>query len=332
MKERIKIILLALFLLPNIVSAKDIYQYKDNLKIDGTYNSSTFFAGEKISSEADLNGISFMMGSTIDVDGKIDYIASMGEDITIYGDIKNDAFLLSSKISINGDLKRDAYMLADSIYIDGKINRNIYAYANKLKLENATINGNVYLRASEVVVGENVKIKGKLTINENAIITGENDFNINTYEIEENKVSISSYIISILNSTLNYIVVAILLIILAPKLFKKLENNPTYMGKGFVFLILVPIICIMFLIIPYTRSLSLILLALYIIFIYISKIFTAYVIANKYFKNDNIYFNLLFSLLIINTLCIVPIIGSYISLASMLFGLGFIASNIKKAK
>ena len=174
MKERIKIILLALFLLPNIVSAKDIYQYKYNLKIDGTYNSSTFFAGEKISSEADLNGISFMMGSTIDVDGKIDYIASMGEDITIYGDIKNDAFLLSSKISINGNLKRDAYMLADSIYIDGKINRNIYAYANKLKLENATINGNVYLRASEVVVGENVKIKGKLTINENAIITEDN--------------------------------------------------------------------------------------------------------------------------------------------------------------
>ena len=332
MKEKIKIILLALFILPSIVSAKDIYQYKDKLNIDGTYNSSTFFAGDKISSEAQLNGISFMMGSNVEIDGKVDYIASISEDITIYGDIINDAFLASTKISINGNLKRDAYLLADSIYIDGKINRNIYAYANKLKLENTTIKGNVYLKASEVIVGENVKINGKLTINKDAIITGENNFNIKTYEIEENKVSISSYIISILNSTLNYVVVGILLMIFAPKLFKKLNNDPTYIGKGFVLLILVPIICIMFLIIPYTRSLSFIILALYIIFIYISKIFTAYVLGNKYFKNDNVYLNLLFGLLIINTIGIVPIIGSYITLASVLFGLGFIASNIKKAK
>ena len=264
----------------------------------------------------------------------------MAEDLTLDGKVNNDAFIMSGKqITISGEVKRDAYLLSDNIYIDGNIGRNFFGYATTIKIENANIKGNLYLRATEIEFGKNVKIEGKIKYNKNAIIKGEENIkNIKTetYAIKTNKVSISDYIINILNSTLQYVVVGLLLMIFMPNLFKKLDKEKNYsdhIAKGFIGLFVVPIACIFLIVIPYTRSLAFILLALYIIFIYISFIFSGYIVGNLVIKNhNNNYLNLLIGLLILKILTYMPYIGSFVSMGALLIGLGFLLNNIKRAK
>lgn len=333
-------LLLALLLLPSIVSAKANFQYDEKLNLDGKYNATTFFGGDKINSEAEINGVSFMFGSEINLEGKIDYAFHIAEDLTLDGKIDNDAFMLSGKqITISGDIKRDAYLLSDNIYIDGKIGRNFFGFATTIKIENAEIDGNLYLRATEIEIGKNVKINGKIKYNKNAIIKGEEnikDVKTETYVIKDNEVPVSSYIVSILNSVLQYVVVGLLLMIMMPNLFKKLDKEKNYsdhIAKGFIGLILVPMASVFLLIIPYTRSLAFILLALYFIFIYISFIFSGY-LAGKYImkKSNNNYLNLLIGILVLKVLTYMPYIGSFISMGALLMGLGFLLNNIKRAK
>lgn len=338
--RKIRILLLALLLLPSIVCAKENFKYEEKLNIDGKYNATTFFSGDKINSEAEINGISFMAGTEINLDGKLDYAIHMAEDLTLDGKVNNDAFIMSGKqITISGEVKRDAYLLSDNIYIDGNIGRNFFGYATTIKIENANIKGNLYLRATEIEFGKNVKIEGKIKYNKNAIIKGEENIkNIKTetYAIKTNKVSISDYIINILNSTLQYVVVGLLLMIFMPNLFKKLDKEKNYsdhIAKGFIGLFVVPIACIFLIVIPYTRSLAFILLALYIIFIYLSFIFSGYIVGNLVMKNhNNNYLNLLIGLLILKILTYMPYIGSFVSMGALLIGLGFLLNNIKRAK
>lgn len=336
--KRVKILLLALLLLPSIVCAKSNFQSDDKLNLEGKYNATTFFSGEKINSEADLNGISFMAANEINLEGKIDYAIHMAEDLTLDGVVKNDAFIMTSKqITLSGEVGRDAYLLSDNIYIDGKIGRNFFGFATTMKIENAEINGNLYLKATEIEFGENVIIKGKIKYNEDAVIKGLDDnVKTETYAIKADSISATDYIINILNSTLQYVVVGLLLMILMPNLFKKLDkekNYSEYIGKGFIGLFLIPIVSIFLIIVPYTRSLAFITLALYVIFIYVSFIFSAYVAGSNIMKNhDNNYLNLLVGALVLNVLSNMPLVGSFVSMGALLIGFGFILNNIKRAK
>ena len=337
--KKLKILLLAILLLPSIVFAKSNYQYDKKLNLEGKYNATTFFGGEKVNSEAELNGISFMLGTEINLEGKIDYAVHVAEDLTLDGIIKNDAFMMTSKqITISGEIKRDAYLFSDNIYIDGIINRNLFAYSSTMKIENATINGNLYLRATQIEFGKNVKVNGKIKYNSNAIIKGEKnikDIKTETYDITTNDVSLSTYIINILNSVLQYVVVGLLLMILLPNIFKRLDkdnNYSLYMTKGLLGLIITPVMLVFLLLVPYTRSLAFIILALYIIFIYISFIFSGYIMGNHIMKNStNNYLNLLIGLLVLKVLSYMPLIGSFVSLGTILLGFGFIISNLKRA-
>ena len=106
----------------------------------------------------------------------------------------------------------------------------------------------------------------------------------------------------------------------------------TLCGKGFLVLIGVPIIAMMLLFSGAFVSVGVIGAILYGILIYISNIFTAYLLATmldkKIFKkNLNGYLLMIIGLFIIYVLNMIPIVGGLISFISMLLGIG-ISTNM----
>jgi len=109
------------------------------------------------------------------------------------------------------------------------------------------------------------------------------------------------------------------------------------LSLGFVFLLCIPIISITLLMTGLFSSLAIILLILYGLFIYLSEIFTAYILANyidnKWFnKKLNNYLLIIIGLFIIRVLSIIPVIGGFITFVVLLIGLGIISDSILKLK
>ena len=105
--------------------------------------------------------------------------------------------------------------------------------------------------------------------------------------------------------------------------------------KGLLFVILVPIIIFILLLMSIGIPLALILLAFYFIIMYLSVIFTGYLIGYKlwqrFFNNDiNMLVVGIFGLAILFVLNLIPGINFIVSLLSLIIGIGIIYDVIIK--
>ena len=326
---------------------KDLFQSGNKVRIRKDIDGTSFIAGNDVSVNARINGIGFIAGQEVKINSDEEYIFTAGREIKVNSSIEKDAFIAGETIKIkNSNLKRDAYLAANSIYIDGNISRNLYAVGTKVTLS-GNYDGNVTLNAEEVEIKDNTKIRGTLKYNENAKIIGTTkDMRTKTYkspELEKSndiKVLISNLIISYIHIAL----LAIVLVFMFEKLFKKSLNETkdlsannilSLCGKGLVVLIGIPIVSIMLICTGVFISIGVVSIIVYGLLLYSAKIFTAYALATKldkqYFKkNMNNYMLMIVGLLIIYVLGIIPFIGSLISFISTIIGLGIISNMILK--
>ena len=350
MKKIIKgllLLVLCLTLTINGVSAKsyisDLFQAGDKVIINKPIDGTAFIAGNEVKVDETIEGISFVAGNSVKINAIEEYIFAAGNDIVLTNDVNKDLFLAGASVEIKeSNLKRDAYIAAEKIDINSTVDRNIYLYGTKVEL-NGTYNGNILVAANEITINENTVINGTLKYNEDAIIKGlNNSIKTKTYVNLEHKITIKDTIINIISSYIHIIVLAIVLIFISEKIFKKvleqtkdLTVKDTFItcGKGFLILIGVPIIAMMLLFSGLFISVGVIGAIIYGILVYISKIFTAYILAskldNKYFKkNMNSYLLVIIGLLVILLLGLIPIIGGLVTFISVIFGLGTIGNLI----
>lgn len=321
---------------------KSLFQADDNLKISDELNGTAFLAGRNIDVDKKINGIGFIAGQVININSDQEYLFSAASDIKIKSNIKNDTFLAAANINIEGNLGRDAYMAAEKITIDGNVERNIYLSGSIVEL-NGTYKGNVNVDAQEIKLSDDIKIEGTLKYNKDAKVTGLKD-DIKTKKVERTstKISFKDYLVSFINNYIHITMFAIVLIYLSEKLLKNslkqvkdksAKTILTICGKGFLILIGVPIIALMLLVTNLFTSVGIVGGIIYGILIYVSSIFTSYFIAteldNKYLKkNLNSYLLVIVGLFIISVLKIIPVIGAFVSLFSLLFGLGITGNMI----
>ena len=105
--------------------------------------------------------------------------------------------------------------------------------------------------------------------------------------------------------------------------------------KGLVFLILIPIIIFILFLMSIGIPLALILLALYFIIMYLSFIFTGYLLGYKiwqrFFNNDiNLLVVGIFGIAILFVLSLIPGISFIVSTLSMIIGIGIIYDTLLK--
>ncbi len=352
MKKYFKFFMLALItiiLSTTTVCAKnygtELFQAGDKISIDDKLDGSAFIAGNEIKVNNKIDGIGFVAGNKLTFNANQEYLFGAGNEIIIEKDIEKDLFLAANDIKVNGNVLRDSYLMANTITINGNLNRDSYLYASEITLK-GTFNGNLTVYASNINI-EGAKITGTLKYNKDANVEGLNDsIKTKTYNNSTKKITFKEYIYTIVSKYVHITMLAIILVYVCENLFKKslkqtkdltAKKTAILCGKGFLILIGVPMIALMLLMTGIFSSVGVIGGIIYGILVYIANIFTAYTVADKldkkYFKkNMNSYILMIVGLFIIYVLSYIPYIGGFVSLLSLLFGLGISGNMIIEMK
>lgn len=329
----------------NAKSSKDLFQAGDKVSIEDKLDGTAFIAGNEIKVNNKIDGIGFVAGNKLTFNANQEYLFGAGNEIVIEKDVEKDLFLAANDIKVNGNVLRDTYLAANTITINGNLNRNSYIYANEVTLK-GTFNGNVTVYAANINI-EGAKITGTLKYNKDAVIDGlDKAIKTKTYNATTNKITFKEYIYTIVSKYVHITMLAIVLVFVCEKLFKKslkqtedltAKKTAILCGKGFLVLIGVPMIALMLLMTGIFSSVGVVGGIIYGILVYIANIFTAYTVAHKldkkYFKkNMNSYILMIVGLFIIYVLSYIPYIGGFVSLLSLLFGLGISGNMIIEMK
>jgi len=354
----ILIILVILFIIfPAITSASE-FRTGDKLVIlkDEVVNDDIYFAGSSVIVEGTINGDLVAAGSEIKVTGTINgSIIAAGGSIIVKGNVANDVRVAGGEVRIGGDvgdnvlaftgqfilennarISRDLTLGAGTAIIDGTVNGNINGGVSDLEMRGAT-KGNVTLE-----IDNNIRIFPGATIGGNLEYSAPNQGEISgivsgktTYkEAPPKKGDLRSKIESEIMGYLWLLLIGIVSLMIAPELTRKNSDkvamNPLKnLLWGLLFLIIVPIVTILLLITIIGIPLSLILFIIYIVTIYISRIYVGYWVGGYVLKKLKIetrfrVLTMAFGLLIVLIGINIPIIGIFIHLVVLLLGLGAI--------
>ena len=356
MKKKISIMLILVIVLPAIsipVFAKgdNGFYADDEVALEKSIGTTTFAAGNNVEISSEIDGSTFVAGNNIKLSSTQDYIYAAGNSITIENATTKDAFLAGSNISIKDSSIRDLYATAETIKIKSNIDRNAYLSGKKITI-NSTIDGDVKVAAEEINIGKDAVITGtleydrdaKLNVAEGAQIAKKKtyrskDLNLTPFSIFKIKAFATLY------SFAAMLIIGIILLALCKKTrttIEKLDKKASTILKGlligFIALIVLPITAILILLTIIGLPLSILLLIFYGLIIYLSSLTTAYYVGNWFLKDKlkNKYLLLTMSLLILYLLKLIPVVGGFVALASLLFGMGLffiiIKENIKEKK
>lgn len=321
----------------NFVAEEDVEDEKE------VVGSSVIF-GNNVTSSNIVEGIDMLFGNNVNVNGESDYSFILGNNVNVKGTINNDGFIFGNVIVFdeNTVIDRDLVIFGSDVTINGKINRDVRIYGMNVKID-GEISGNVELKATEVTIDG--KIGGTLSYNEDAII--EINGEVNETVKTERLVAETTFQDKLWSFIVNYggtLVIFLAFALLVPQLFKRVNkknekitvlNGFSLFGFGTLSLILIPVIFLMLLTLVFCMPLAILLLILYILAIWLSSIFTSYLIGYlvwKYFvkKDENIYLMGLIGISITSILSVVPYVGILISTIVVMIGMGIILQQFKK--
>ena len=351
MKNRIFLVLIALALfIVGPVSAKEVNHFYskagDHVSIKDTIKADSAVAGNLVDIIGNIDGIGFIAGNNVNIKGESEYIFVAGNKINVNSSIKKSLYAAGSDITISSDSKieRDAFLMANSITLDGTINRDLSLGTNDLVIKStAKIGGDVSVSAGRITVEDGASIEGTLKYNKDAksnISDTANIGKIDTYKSNEKEENKTSEIADLLASTINMIVVFVVIAAVLPKTCEKAstlyeEKNGYFkgLGTGLLVLICTPVICLLLLVSSVGISLGFVLLGLYLIGLYLSYVASGFVLGNAIVskllnKSMNNYLIGIIGIIVLKLLTIVPVIGSFVSAIAVAIGLSTICRII----
>lgn len=334
------VIFAAMFMTFGVVKADEYFNANDNVSDNGTYSHSHFEAGNIITSSSNVNGLSFVAGANVNVSGTKEYSFVAGETVQLNGTIEKDVFAAGNAVIIGKDanIGRDLYLAGNSVTIQSNIKGTVFVAASLVKLENITVDGDVSIAANTLEIGGNVSINGKLKINDDAVINNESNMTVTNKEVYKSSgmnIDFSTRISDIILDILKTLFTGIVLILLFPKLFKKIKYDleakdiGIKLLYGLLVLFAVPMVSVVLFSILVGISISAMLLMMYVIAIIAASILSAVVIGQniytKLFKQkDNIYISMCIGILVVKLVGFIPYIGWILDLLIFFYGLGII--------
>lgn len=357
MKNIGKILLaLVLFFSVQNVEAMTIEHFhseaSDDIVLEDNVNASTALAGNSVEVNSEVKGITAGAGNNVAFNGETDYAALVGNNVEITGTVNNDALIVGNIISTTSDasFNRDTIIFGTDIQLDGDFNRNVSIYASKVTIKNANIKGNVKIYSENITV-EDATIEGNLSYPSDAVakisdkaVIGKiiKTDPINNKDEENYFNTISNKVLSFACYALIFAVICLLFPKVIEYINKKYEKITFDEGlevftKGLVSLVLIPIIAVILMITVIGMPLSIVLLVLYFVAIYLSTIFTAYLLGYKIWqkvfnKDMNMLLIGLIGLFVLLILNLIPGVRYLVSIVTILIGLGLIVDKIKSSR
>lgn len=318
----------------------DVYLTGDNVTIDYIVDGNLFVCADTVTINSQIGGDAFIMAKNLIIE-KDAYIFSnlfsIANSIEIKG-VAYDVYALTENLTISGGyVYRDIKVSGNTLNINGTIGRNVFSSCGNINFNtdgntNGVIYGNLnYTSKSEISIPENV-VNGEVKYSQDS----------NSSEMSVQSI-IANYILNLGEFLAFVLIIWLVCLLLAPKF---LNNTNKFVGKktliilgsGILSLLAIPVACVVLILLRLTSGISLLLLALYILAIVISKsLFT--ITANNYVcsklnisKNSGIFGMLIISGIIIWVLSNLPYVGWIISIITSILGLGILICSIIPGK
>ncbi len=299
----------------------DVIAIGIDIIIDDGIDGDITALGEKISIKGDIGDDLFVAGSDIDIDGPdLDNAMVFGSDIKIGKDtnIRRDLLIIGTIINIEGMINKDARLYGNDITISGDIGGNVTVESESLTiLPSTAISGDLnYTGPEEADINDMSSIKGDIIYNQ---------------KIKPQK----SYLDSIKGSVwsiLPLLLIGFLIIYFMPGFIERTDKiirtrTLASIISGITGLIIIPIVSILMIITIIGIPISLMILALYIMGLYISKIFIGitlgqYILKISGRKKQTKYLCLIVGLVSLELLFMIPFISCLAKLIALVLGFG----------
>ena len=302
-------------------------------------------AGNDVKSNTDIKGIHFLAGNLVEFTGIAEYGAFAGNSLKINGNIKKDLFVAGSAIELGEDtlIGRDLFAAATTVLIKANLAGNAFVGGNRVVLENVTIDGNLTVEASDIVIKGRSSIAGTFKYNDTARITGLEDLatgEIVTYAAPTNEISFGESATMKIILLLGRLLVTIVLVAIASKFAKRLVdefsvvNSWKDLALGLGLLLGIPLASIFIMITVIGLPLGIIGIIIYGLFAYLSTSVTGGVIGNviavKVFKKENmhIFLKYVVGIMLVQLLGLIPYVGPLFTGVATCFGFGYLIHKI----
>jgi len=336
----------------------NLYAAGSNLTIDGKVTGDVFCAGQSININGEVEGDVFCAGQSININGRVGgSLRVAGNSISLNGQIARNAVTIGTSIvtSADSNIGWDLLILGNVFELRGAIGRDLYGSAGKVNVA-GNIGKNVDLNFGSqndnnqvLVIANTAKIDGQLkyksdkdaVIDNGAAIKGEVIHNFPTMVAKKSHLADLGWWWGKLISIFSALVIGLVLMSFWREQVLKITDlmlakaGPA-LGWGILALLLTPIIAIILFITIIGIPLSFILLALWLIALYISKILAGILIGRSLLKNywlkqkDSLILAMIVGIVIAYIIFALPFIGWIMALMAMLWGLGGIMLIFKK--
>lgn len=323
------------YLAPNTTIDDNLYAAGSDANVSGTVTGDLFVFGGNIIVSGPIQGDLMSAGGTLNINGKVsgdervaggtitisnsidgDLLAAGGQINIMSGStVGKDVEIAGGNINYSGDSNGKVSVRGGNVYINGKVKGDLLVVAETIKIgPNAVISGNFnYSSPNEAVLEQGSTISGAVNFNKTTL-SEKKDM--------PNKGLLFGFITM---GLLIKLITTIIIVLIFIYFFKKQSEEITKegisnfwenAGKGFIMLVIVPVVIIISFVSIIGAALGLIMAVLYALFLIISSIMAVLLFAQlcmKYvFKKEEYKLNwwiIILALLLFEIISLIPFIG-----------------------
>jgi hypothetical protein len=332
-----------------IVTHNPYFAYGENVTVSGTVNGDTYVAGGNILIDGNINGDLLVVGGNIEILGNVkEDVRIIGGQVTIKGKVGKNVSVAGGNIKIGDTAVVTGSFVAagGNIEILGPINDNIDIAGGNITL-NSKVAKAFDVIAEQITLGEKASILGKFEywsnnnpeIAQAAVVKGQvikhplpaylesKKGDWENFKAEADKAETGGRVIG----TLSLLLIGMLFVKFAKKFMlrsSEIIHNSFWksMGIGFLVVILTPLLFITLLITVIGAPIALVIMAMYLVMLYLVKIFVIFSLGTKILPNKSPYLAYLLGLVIYALVVAIPWLGDFTNFIVLLVGMGAMIS------
>jgi cytoskeletal protein CcmA (bactofilin family) len=331
-----------------------------SLRTGQVVNDDLYAAGGTVSIDGNVNGDVMVAGGTVIINGLIrDNLMVTGGNVTINTAIGKSVRVAAGNVVINAKIgkdlvaaggtidlskrstvQQDALVSGGTVNLNGNIGRKLQGTAGMMTIA-GTVNGNSNLNVDQLTLVKGANLKGNLIYRSQNKAKIESGATVSGKTIHKQAPAkhrkttpgerAANLLISFILSFVAAYIFGVVLLLLFPRRVGDIANTVTSapwpsLGIGFLAFIVVPIAALILCLFIVTIPISLTIMLLYLLGLYLAKVFVGLSIGRWLFDRfkwgENDFLALFVGLLVLMLLALIPVIGWLVRFLYVLFGLG----------
>jgi len=345
---------------------KDHYAWAQTIKINGVVQGDLIAGGQWIEIQGTISQDLFAFGQKVTVLGTVrGDVNGFTQEVRINGKVDGGIRAAAARVIINGNVKGDILAGSGQVIVskDAIVEGDITIGAGELIIEGTvlgSVKGNVGRAVLAGVVGKDVdlaiddgfevpagaKIGGDLKyrcrkpIDIKGTVAGQVTFKEYIHYVKVKRLWSPIKVVFKIWSVVAALVIGLLLVALSKRATRSIgdavHSNPLKsLGWGFLFLIAVPVIFLISLILIITIPLGFALLGLYLVLLYLSRIFAGVFVGREILerligREVSPYGAVVIGVVLVWVLISLPYVGWLFHLTAIIFGLGGMLLGLRK--